>query len=295
MRVGEFDRWIEGDRPVKRTRGTAQIWRGAQRDAGRGVLDIGLGVSGASWLERRRSCGGSEESRSGRWGRGEKWKRAKKEEEKEKTGMLRGEKEKEEEEGPSRTGPVYLVRHTLSDLWRPIRQRFSSWPHTHRGLPIWPNENRLLSKYRGCVVCGVLASLKPISGRPIFMQRGLGSIPPFSCIYRRRGERRRRRERIAWVKEESCSSSQVLEMFDLRLESIGRLNEDSDGGQKIIFTELFIVKISGEIWFRTWIYITGFSFFFFYVQANVNHELNMRQRTQHSYVVFGILITLANQ
>lgn len=67
-------------------------------------------------LERRRSCGGSEESRSGRWGRGEKWKRAKKEEEKEKTGMLRGEKEKEEEEGPSRTGPVYLVRHTLSDL-----------------------------------------------------------------------------------------------------------------------------------------------------------------------------------
>lgn len=60
MRVGEFDRWIEGDRPVKRTRGTAQIWRGAQRDAGRGVLDIGLGVSGAKaklWWKRGISIG----------------------------------------------------------------------------------------------------------------------------------------------------------------------------------------------------------------------------------------------
>lgn len=44
-------------------------------------------------------------------GKGLKKKRKRK---RKKAGMLRGEREKEE--GPSRTGPVYLVRHTLSDL-----------------------------------------------------------------------------------------------------------------------------------------------------------------------------------
>lgn len=207
-------------------------------------LGVLLDIAGSVWgRERDRSC--ALEARN--------LDRAAMDGERNGKGLKRKKKdERERERRRGGGGPVYLVRHTLSDLWRPIRQRFSSWPHTHRGSPIWPNENRLLSKYRGCVVCGggVLASLKPISGRPIFMQRGLGSIPPSSCIYRRR-EGEEERERIAWVKEESCSSSQVLEMFDLRLESIGRLNEDSDGGQKIIFTELFIVKISGEIWFRT--------------------------------------------
>lgn len=143
-----------------------------------------------------------------------------------------------------------------------------------------------------CVVCS-LPWNQSLAGR--FLCSADSDRSPLFLVFIDGGGRGGGGERIAWVKEESCSSSQVLEMFDLRLESIGRLNEDSDGGQKIIFTELFIVKISGEIWFRTWIYITGFSFFFFYVQANVNHELNMRQRTQHSYVVFGILITLANQ
>lgn len=212
---GEFDDGLKGaqrrGRPLRSDASPSGIRRG--------VLDR-LGVSG--WRERspcwpwtrgersNQVAVEAEGSRLERWGRREKWKRAKeKKKEKKKNGCF-GEGRGERRAGPTRTGPVYLVRHTLSDLWRPIRQRFSSWPHTRRGLP---NENRLLSKYRGCVVRGgggVPASLKPISGRPIFMHRG--SIPSFSCIYRR-GQGR---ERIAWVKEESCSSSQVLEMFDLR-------------------------------------------------------------------------------
>lgn len=53
-------------------------------------------------------------------------------------------------------------------------------------------------------------------------------------------------------------------MFDLRFGVDWEVKRgDSDGGQKIIFTGLFIVEISGEIWFRTYrIYITrSFSLF----------------------------------